>query len=363
MRKKIKLLLLVVMMMILAVGCSVQNKFLKSILSIRSGNFVEYKVKVDEVKLKEDIGKIPLNILNEIMTNIDITGDLYRDSKDKSLIKSDFSLNILGGKIPLEIINQGNKLYISADYTLAVTDVLSSTLGMNLTDKDLEDQIKGKYLDISNKTAKKKSGKKKDTKSSKEADKKIRNIFIKNIRKMEKSKFSSEKNIHTAKFENDDLKKLTSEILKVDGVKPEIRKYAKAIDELDNIALVVAIDSKEQKCKVKAEIDKDGQYLKGNIDMNILEKDKTVTLPEKGDILTTKELDDIISKNNVFQEESLSDTFYNISNEDFDSIVAEIKAAKESGLISIEDIDEAIKIYEEIYDFTEEQYKILESLK
>lgn len=369
MKKRIKLLLLITFMLVFTVGCSIQNKFLKSIIPLRNSNYIEYDLNVDEINLSENIGSIPSNIVNNIMTNANIKGNLYGDSKDKSLIKTDMKLNLFKENIPFEIINKSSDIYISLDYISAISNSIGSTFGMNFSNEDTENNLKDKYLKVTTKKTNS-SKKKKDENSTKTKEdikkynKKVVKILISNIKNMDKKQFSVDEKTYTVNFKNEDLKKITNEILELNNKNSNIYKISNYINKLEDIKLKVAINSNDKKCKINFDIENKGQILKATTDMKLLEKDITVKMPKKENIITKSQLNNIMknsNNSNNIDEDIINSGSGKLTDEEFNYLVQEILSAKQKGIISVEDINQAIKEYSKIYNFTDEQMNILKS--
>lgn len=144
MKKRISVILLIAMIMLLTVGCGIQNNFLKAMDSVQGNNFVEFNMSIEDIALsKEASDDISLNAVITQVKEMKIQGDVLTSGKDENSFKMNMNIKMLGNTIPFEIISEKDRVYLSANYITAITKLMGSSMGIGDMYSGLDDTLKG----------------------------------------------------------------------------------------------------------------------------------------------------------------------------------------------------------------------------
>ncbi len=362
--KSIKILLLSFIIMIVTIGCSKQNTFLKAMKSMEKYNHSEFSVSLGDIELSKD-GKedVSINSMITLIKDVKIKGAALKDEKNEMNSKIDMKINVLGMEIPFEFVQYENKMYMSANYMSSIEKIVSSAFGMPTDDENIYEELENKYIESSE--ILKQEGLDL-AKNSEEIQKK----FTDYIKKMDKNKFSSKGKVITAKFDKDDfvniVKEMKDELIKI---YPDMKEMD--FDELDKIddSLIMNLDmsidtsGKTIDYILKIGTDDEDESLKTitiKANMKFSNSDEKFKAPKKEDIITEEEFQEIIGEDTGLVEEEYEYEPETITDEEFQGFLESFKdEMEEYGMTN----EELIEGYSEIYSFTEEQIKALEAIE
>ena len=365
MKKSIKILLLTFVIMVVTIGCSKQTTFLKAMKSLEEYNSTEYSIGIDDIELgKEDVS---INSMVALIKDVKISGNTLKDEKNELNVKTNMKINLLGMEIPFEVIQLENKAYMSADYVKSIEKVMFSAMGIPENEDGSYEKLKDKYIEITEFMSPEDEKKEIDIEKS---TKEIQKIFTNYIKKMEKSKFSSEGKVITAKFDSKDFinlfKDMKEELIKI---YPDMKEMD--FDELDKVNdsfimnLDMSINTSEKTIDYIFKIGTDDETeslksitLKAN--MKFLNSEEKFKAPKKEDIMTEEEFDKIVGENMAltdeeynYEPEPITDEEFQIFLENFKDEMKEFEMTKE----------EMLEYYSGVFSFTEEQIKTLEAIE
>ncbi|WP_100065186.1 hypothetical protein [Miniphocaeibacter massiliensis] len=360
MKKKITMLLMVTMIAITTVGCGVQNKFLKSMKSIQEYNFAEYKMSIDDIELSKNAkNNISMNAMVTQLKDVSISGNVL--TKDDTSAKMNMNINALGVEIPFEVITDKDKIYMSANYVTAITDIMYSSMSMENENGELSDSLKGKYIDLSELSEEDLENKDK----IEENTKKIEQVVEEYIEKMDKSKFSKKDGTLTCKFEKEDIikiiKKLEKYIIEVYPDYPEIEESD--FDVIDIFELNIGINKSKKTSEIYMKMgvdnkEEDVQTISLKMEMKHSNSKDEFKAPSKDDIMTMEEAETLIEDSSDGAMEDLK-----MEDKEFTEITNELDGYIKDKTFSKEEISEIVTSMEDTYEFTEDQLKKLEAYK
>ena len=365
MKKSIKILLLTFIIMIVTIGCSKQNTFLKAMKSLEEYNSSEYSISIGDIELgKDGSDDMSINSMIALIKDVKISGNTLKDEKNELNSKTNMNIDALGMKIPFEVIQFENKAYMSANYMASVEKIMYSVMGMPAEENDSYKELENKYIEITELMNSEDEKKEVDfEKSSKE----IQKIFTNYIKKMDKSKFSSEGKVVSAKFDRKDfislLKDMEVELIKI---YPDMN-----FDELDKIDdsfvmdLEIAINTSEKTADYVFKIgtEDESEELKSitiKVNMKFSNSKEKFEAPKKENIISQENLDELIGDDMDLGDEEYEYEPEPINDEEFQVLLEDFKLEMDEYDISKE---EMLEFYRQAYSFTEEQIKALEAIE
>jgi hypothetical protein len=369
-----------------ACGSDSREAFVNNLYDQKEYNASETTMKINELSFEGGEDAATYNLFANQLKDLSIEINTVVDQK-KALTQSDATIKLLGQKIPFKMIGDSKNAYISTDFVSGLLNVTNAfSYDTPTVDKKKLDKLKGKYLDLTEfgvqNTALNESDlippnePKNDLKAMNDLPyKKLTAELKKTVESFDKDSFKKEKDVITHTFTNAEIIKLLETY---DKVLKEDKNYKKEYKESEqdkllaeiikvfkdkslNMKLTVSVNEKsnQQNVELNATMNKDDQSFKFvmNINSKLKNKKADIQLPDKKEIITSEEFQEIYSSvmPNYSNFEQTDDDEEEYMDEFLDGVIDEINANK--GNISEED---AKTLREELGEyFNDEQMKRL----
>lgn len=346
-----------------ACGSDAQKEFVEEMYSTSSKEFnaAKFNMSIKKLDYSGGSGDAAVRMVANQLKDMTIDGTYAFDEKAEAM-EMEINLNLLGEKIPLQMVGEKEKFYISTSFVSGITN-LATAFGVpfELSKSDLA-QLEGKYLDIAETGDTLTSGK---TKNNSDAiknilpnDSKENKKYVSEMKKLiesfDKKTFTKEKDTLTHTFTKTEFIKmleLANDLLKeekdynkanYDSTMKETIKMLK--EDVDKLNVKVSINQKNKATDVEFAFDiKDTTDKNANMSMVLAlsmtpqKNNSKIKLPAKKDVITQDELSTIMNSLSGIAASSTSSSDANI---DYNSD-PELQAAIDEQLnVLIEGINE-----------------------
>ncbi|GCF92987.1 lipoprotein [Enterococcus florum] len=300
--KKGKIMGAVLLVMIGLSGCGAkpQTEFSEALASQSGQTAGTFSMAIDDLTISgentADASETAMyNMIANQLKALKMSGD-YSVDKKKEALAMDMDIDMLGQKIPLEMIldQKNQKAYVSSNFYQALMNFAGSLSGENIGGA-MNDQLKDKYIlmdeeELEETLPSKGSGSIGTTGFS---DKKL---FKEYVETLEGDSFAKKEDTLTHTFTKKELLGYCNYI-KENGSKKQkeaVAEMKKTLEDAEKMSVKVAINPKKktQKMKISTTTENDGKKINLQLTFDTQSKDKgkAVKIPEKNDTITLDEL-------------------------------------------------------------------------
>lgn len=363
-----------------ACGNDTRKEFTKAVYSTNNKDFNAAKfnmsIKEFDMNTSDVAGSAYLNIIGNQIKDIKIDGSYVLDEKEEAY-EMEMNFNFLGQKVPIQLVGQKEKAYLSTGFVSSLLEIAKGfQVPLDISATDLK-KLDGKYMDIeetseslTDETAKDSTNPFKSINPTSENSSKMFTELQKTIESFDKDSFKKDGDKITHTFTK-------KEILELMEVMKKVAKEEKDTDgEKEMTDMISTLKDSYEKLDVKTTVNTKTSAIDcemamtANLDSSDSEEEafsitlafsvepqkstKKINLPNKNDILSQDQIDEILSgiTNSQTTSEDISDEDIN---EQVDEMITQIEENPE---MITEEVAKSIRSSGESY-LSEDQMKRL----
>lgn len=301
-----------------ACGADPRKEFVASMYSTDTSEFnaAKFEMNIKDLTYNDEQGDAAVRMVANQLKDMTIDGAYAFDEKAKA-IELELNLNLLGQKIPLQMVGEKDSLYMSTSFISGITD-LATAFGspIDFSTSDLA-KLEGKYINIAEigntltdgKTAKNenlfKNAFSTDTKKKNDELKKFIESFDKKSFKKDKDTlthtFTKEEFIKILEFANKNFK--DDKEYKKAGLDKQVSEAIKTIKkDFNKLEMKLSINQKTKKTDMELTLGMRDSTNKVNdvsivlaVSMTPQKNKEKIKLPVKKDIMTQEELTSMLN--------------------------------------------------------------------
>ena len=363
-----------------ACGNDTRKEFTKAVYSTNNKDFNAAKfnmsIKEFDMNTSDVAGSAYLNIIGNQIKDIKIDGSYVLDEKEEAY-EMEMNFNFLGQKVPIQLVGQKEKAYLSTSFVSSLLEIAKGfQLPLDISATDLK-KLDGKYMDIeetseslTDETTKDSTNPFKSINPTSENSSKMLTELQKTIESFDKDSFKKDGDKISHTFTKKEMlelmevmKKVAKEEKDTDGEKEMTDMISTLKDSYEKLDVKTTVNTKTS--AIDCEI-----AMTANLDSSDSEEEafsitlafsvepqkstKKINLPNKNDILSQDQVDEILSgiTNSQTTSEDISDEDIN---EQVDEMITQIEENPE---MITEEVAKSIRSSGESY-LSEDQMKRL----
>lgn len=363
-----------------ACGNDTRKEFTKAVYSTNNKDFNAAKfnmsIKEFDMNTSDVAGSAYLNIIGNQIKDIKINGSYVLDEKEEAY-EMEMNFNFLGQKVPIQLVGQKEKAYLSTSFVSSLLEIAKGfQVPLDISATDLK-KLDGKYMDIeetseslTDETTKDSTNPFKSINPTSENSSKMLTELQKTIESFDKDSFKKDGDKISHTFTKKEMlelmevmKKVAKEEKDTDGEKEMTDMISTLKDSYEKLDVKTTVNTKTS--AIDCEI-----AMTANLDSSDSEEEafsitlafsvepqkstKKINLPNKNDILSQDQVDEILSgiTNSQTTSEDISDEDIN---EQVDEMITQIEENPE---MITEEVAKSIRSSGESY-LSEDQMKRL----
>lgn len=359
--KKLKVIVVMGLALVFFAGCKkeTQKEFSAELAKQSEMDAGNFSILVDKMSIESEDAdtdastRASMDMAAKMISGTKISGDYLKDKEGKRM-EMNMNFDLLGQKIPLNFFMDQKKksVYMSTEFLTEINEIAKAfSTEVPIEAKDVE-QLKGKYIHITEEDMKKQAGNKTDVDSfSGDMNSKL---FREYLDTLESDSFEKKEDTIKRTFTKKNIQGFIK-YAEENGNKDE-KKAAedleKNIDQLTDYEQTTTLNTKKntQKTKMKLAAKNNGTKVSVelSLDSEAKNSDKKVQLPKEADTVSLEKLEEILAP---AQGQNAQ-----VSDEDFNDLLEAIRSGQaQLTPAQIEQFKNTYKPY-----LTDEQYKQLE---
>lgn len=349
-----------------ACGNDTRKEFTKALYSTSNKDFTSAKfdmsIKEFDMQTSDTTGSAYINIIANQIKDLKIDGNYSLDEKEEAY-EMEMNFNFLGQKIPIQLVGQKEKTYVSTSFVSSLLELAKSfQVPLEISASDLK-KLDGKYMDVQEtgeslaaETTTDSSNPFKNINPASENTSKMFTELKKTVESFDKDSFKKDgdKISHTFTKKEilelmDVMKKVAKEEKDTDSEKEIDDAISSLKDTYEKLDVKTTVDTKTSavSCEMamKAKSDSDEEVFSMTIAFSVEpQKNKQkISLPNKNDILSQDEVNEILSGITNSQTTSADDE--DVDGQ-VDEMIAQIEANPE---VVTEEVAKSIRESGELY--------------